>query len=64
LGYRFEYKGNIVVITGDTKKINTLAKHSNNADLLVSEALSFKMTTMAQKVFSKKQQNEAGQDHE
>jgi len=53
LGYRFEYKGNIVVITGDTKKINTLAKHSKNADLLVSEALSFKMTGLAQKVFSK-----------
>ena len=53
LGYRFEYKGNIVVITGDTKKINTLVKHSKNADLLVSEALSLKMTAMAQKVFSK-----------
>ena len=52
LGYRFEYKGNIVVITGDTKKINALAKHSKNADILVSEALSFKMTGMAQKVLS------------
>jgi len=40
------------VITGDTKKINTLAKHAQNADLLVSEALSFKMTAMAQKVLS------------
>jgi ribonuclease Z len=52
LGYRFEYKGNRVVITGDTKKIPTLAQHAKNADVLVSEALSFKMTAIAQKVLS------------
>lgn len=52
VGYRFEYKGNTVVITGDTKKTHTLAKHARNADILVSEALSFKMTAMVQKVLS------------
>jgi len=52
LGYRFEYKGNKVVITGDTKKIQSLVLHARNADLLVSEALSFKMTGIAQKILS------------
>jgi ribonuclease Z len=48
LGYRFEYKGNRIVITGDTKKLPTLAQQAKNADILVSEALSFKMTAIAQ----------------
>lgn len=52
LGYRFEYKGNKVVITGDTKKIPSLVQNARNADLLVSEALSFKMTGLAQKALS------------
>jgi len=40
-GYRIEYKGNIVVISGDTKKIENLVKHSRNADILFCEAISF-----------------------
>ena len=43
LGYRIEYKGNIVVITGDTIKTENLVKHSKNADILFSEAISFDM---------------------
>lgn len=42
-GYRVEYQGNIVVITGDTIKTENLVNHCNNADLLLSEAISFKM---------------------
>jgi len=42
-GYRVEYKGNIVVITGDTIKTDNLVKNCQNADLLLSEAISFKM---------------------
>ena len=42
VGYRFEYKGNVVVITGDTKKIPTLAKHAKDADILISEGLSMR----------------------
>lgn len=53
LAYRFEYQGNKVVITGDTKKIPSLIQHARNADLLVSEALSFQMTAIAQKVLSR-----------
>ncbi|MFX0082600.1 MAG: MBL fold metallo-hydrolase [Candidatus Hodarchaeota archaeon] len=41
VGYRIEYKGLIVVITGDTIKTENLVKHSNNADILFSEAISF-----------------------
>jgi len=42
-GYRIEYKGNIVVITGDTVKTENLVKHSQNADLLFCEAISYEM---------------------
>ena len=42
-GYRIEYKGNIVAITGDTVKNNNLVKHCKNADLLFSEAISYSM---------------------
>lgn len=43
VGYRIEYKGNVVVITGDTKKTDTLAEHCKNADILFSEAISYEM---------------------
>jgi ribonuclease Z len=39
-GYRFEYNGRVVVITGDTSKCNQLVKYSAGADVLVSEASS------------------------
>ncbi len=50
LGYRFEYKGNVVVLTGDTKKINILTQVAKNADILVSEALSYKNTALIKKI--------------
>jgi len=43
LGYRIEFKGNIVAITGDTIKTENLVKHSKNADILFSEAISYDM---------------------
>lgn len=42
-GYRIEYKGNIIAITGDTIKTENLVKHCQEADLLFSEAISYKM---------------------
>lgn len=39
VGYRFEYKGKTVVVSGDTIVCPELAAASRNADLLVSEAL-------------------------
>ncbi|MFW9822564.1 MAG: MBL fold metallo-hydrolase [Candidatus Thorarchaeota archaeon] len=41
VGYRIEYKGLTVVITGDTVKTQNLVNHSKNADILFSEAISF-----------------------
>ncbi|MBA7560794.1 Ribonuclease BN [subsurface metagenome] len=41
VGYRIEYKGNVVVITGDTKKTDNLAEHCKDADILFSEAISY-----------------------
>ena len=43
VGYRIEYKGNVVVITGDTKKTNNLAEHCKDADILFCEAISFEI---------------------
>ena len=43
VGYRFEYRGNVVVITGDTKKTATLARHAKNADLLLADGLDAKL---------------------
>ncbi len=39
VGYRFDYKGRSVVISGDTKKSATLIARAKGADLLVHEAL-------------------------
>jgi ribonuclease Z len=54
VGYRIEYKGVIVVITGDTIKTDNLVKQSKNADILFSEAISFdllnNMVALAEKL--------------
>ena len=46
VGYRIEYKGRSIVITGDTKYSESLIEHSMGADVLISEALSMKYTGM------------------
>ena len=53
VGYRFEYKGNVVVITGDTKKTDTLAKHADKADVFICDALDAKMVSVGAKVAEK-----------
>ncbi len=40
VGYRFDYKGRSVVISGDTTKTATTIKYSKDADLLFHEGLS------------------------
>jgi len=42
-GYRFDYRGRSVVISGDTKKSANLIAHAQNVDLLVHEALAARM---------------------
>jgi ribonuclease Z len=39
VGYRFDYAGRSVVVSGDTRKSANLAAHARGADLLVHEAL-------------------------
>lgn len=43
VGYRFDYQGRSVVISGDTKKSSNLQNLSENVDLLVHEALNREM---------------------
>ena len=40
VGYRFDYRGRSVVISGDTKKLAAVAKASAGADVLIHDALS------------------------
>jgi len=37
-GYRVEYKGRVVVISGDTKACENVARHAQGADMLIHEA--------------------------
>lgn len=46
VGYRFDYKGRSVVISGDTAPSKTLEAASKGADLLIHEALQPKMVKM------------------
>lgn len=46
VGYRVNYKGRSIVITGDTKYTESLIHHANKADVLISEALNKKFASM------------------
>jgi len=50
IGFRFEYKGKKVVITGDTKQTGTLARHADKADLFICEALDANTIHLAARV--------------
>jgi ribonuclease Z len=43
VGYRIEFKGNVIVISGDSIKTDNLVKHSQDADILFCDAISFDM---------------------
>jgi len=40
VGYRFDYRGRAVVVSGDTRKSASVVAHAKGADVLVHEALS------------------------
>lgn len=46
-GYRIEYRGRVVVISGDTVKSSAVIHNAQNADLLLHEALASHMTERA-----------------
>lgn len=43
VGYRFDYKGRSIVVSGDTSRSSNLIRNSQGVDLLVHEALSRKL---------------------
>jgi ribonuclease Z len=47
VGYRFDWKGRSVVVSGDTRKSTSLVRHAKGADLLVHEVLDPAMTGRA-----------------
>lgn len=49
-GYRFDYQGRSVVITGDTAYTDDLASHARDTDILISEALNPDMVGIIERV--------------
>jgi len=50
VGYRFDYRGRTVVVSGDTKKSAVLPQQARGADILVHEALRSDMIALAVEV--------------
>ncbi len=48
VGYRIDYKGRSVVISGDTVQSDTVLKHANGVDLLLHEGLSKRLVKLAE----------------
>jgi ribonuclease Z len=51
VGYRIEYAGKVVALSGDTVRTTSLLEHSRNADLLVSEVMNKEMVETMENVF-------------
>src|SRR5690606_26014472 len=47
VGYRFDWRGRSVVVSGDTRKSTSVVEHARGADLLVHEALAPQFTERA-----------------
>jgi len=59
-GYRIEYRGRIVVVSGDTSYSENLVRHSTGADLLLHDAMLKNFITMAANSMAKAQPRTAG----
>lgn len=59
-GYRFDYKGRSLVITGDTAYTDDLARHAKDTDILISEALNPKMVSVIETAAKKAGNNRIG----
>ena len=55
VGYRFDYKGRSIVITGDTKKTPSVQALSKNVDILVHDALQPKLVKLLEAEFANQQ---------
>jgi ribonuclease Z len=56
VGYKFEYKGQAVVISGDTKKTAAMVAMAKGADILVHEVASRPMTELGRKTLDSRMQ--------
>lgn len=54
VGYRFDYQGRSVVISGDTAALDTLADAAHGADLLIHEALQPRMVAAMTRALDRK----------
>jgi ribonuclease Z len=61
VGYRFDYKGRSIVITGDTKKTPSVQALARNVDILVHEALQPKLVKLLEAEFANQQLNNMSQ---
>ena len=52
VGYRFDYKGRSVVISGDTSRSANLERYAKGADILVHEALNEDMVDVMRETFA------------
>ena len=51
VGYRIEYAGKVVVLSGDTVRTTSLLEHSRSADLLVAEAMNKELVEAMENVY-------------